>query len=139
VNGDEQVRVGAVGDRCTLFERKVSVVLTGVDHLCTCNIFFDQLAQTQRHIKAEVLLEQTVQPPRARVVPPVAGINRDAVNLQPQFPRQGKLAFVAGACFQRDGHCRLPDERTQPRLVQIEIDAVGRSNLRRVILDHIVL
>jgi len=88
VNRDEQVRVGAVGDRRTLFQRDVPVVLACVDHFRIRNVFFDQLTQPQRHIEAKVLFEQTVRPHDARVVPPVARINRDAVDLQPQFPRQ---------------------------------------------------
>ena len=57
------------------------VVSARIDDFRTRHVFFDQLAQTQRHIQAKVFLEQAVWPHRARVVPPVAGINRDAADL----------------------------------------------------------
>ena len=88
VNRDEQVRVGAVGNRRALFQPNVPVVLACVDDFRTRNVLFDQLAQPQCHIKAKGFLEQAMGSDRARIVPPVAGINRDAVDLQPQFPYQ---------------------------------------------------
>jgi hypothetical protein len=43
VNRDEQVRAGAVGNRCAVFQRHVPVVLARVDHFGIRNVFFESV------------------------------------------------------------------------------------------------
>ena len=88
VNGDEEVRVGGIGDGGAIFQRNVPVVLARVDYFRTGNVFFNELTQPQRHIETEIFFKETVRSFCAGVVASMPGIDGDAADLQTQFPRE---------------------------------------------------
>jgi len=101
MNGDEQVGLHLVGSGGALLERNKCVVLACVNHFRARKLVFDQVAQAQGHIEAEIFFHQAVGADGSSVVAAVAGVNHDAADFQAQRTGQRTLAIPI-----RLGFCR---------------------------------
>ncbi len=102
VNGDEEIRIRAIGDSGAFFERNVGIVLAGENDFGTGDIFFDHLTQPKGDVEAEIFLEKAVGALGSGVKTAVAWIDNNAINLQTQFTSQGELSGDIFVGFRRN-------------------------------------
>ena len=69
----EHIGLGQICNLSPLFERKIVIVLTSVDHLCAQAIL-NQLADTANNIKHQILLHQTLASHGSQIPPTVSRI-----------------------------------------------------------------